>query len=546
MKSLQEFIHILFRSDSYALVISNFSDFQIKDMNGAAREKFPGYGDMLSHELFPLSQEELKWYKSMPAEEGFFDFLPIRLGGEEFILETYIYSINGVLHRADCLGPYGSSEYGIHSCKQDICIRYCHSNGSGIYSPVSDAGINKVLKAALYMYAADRVYVVEVDPDIQCLADIYTLNRYGFNESIPGIHSIEDFGVRSFMKAWDNGTAFSDASYQKSDYSGFQLGEQLYSSISSWSYMVVPFEKQTGIRCFLCVDNVRRDFGEEAPLRYFTYIIANHMYSSQLRASMLSLQNMYYHISHRPENLLKINLLGKFTVRGNRGYDDFSGLSPQCGTLFVYLLTNKHRLVSARELAEVIWPEEIIDNPYAMIKNVAFRTKKAFEKICDLPVIVAEAGTYSINRSLEFEIDTAEFEYKCKLAANTSMSKRKRLEACKAAFELYTGRMLPNFESVSWLMTRTCYMQVLYIDMVRSYLELLSEMNEYAEMLNVAGRAMSQEALDGDIHLLILKTLITNRKKELAKNYYMRVKSQLLPGEDAEFNSLWAQYYSAR
>lgn len=534
----------IYKQTNVPILVSKLDTFEVCTMNDSAEQKF-GVPDKTykSYQILKLNESLLEWYHKLPKQLNAYGFVPLRdpETGERCILDSYIVAENGQLYRVDVLEPEGNQDRMSYYCKLEICSD--DQRWNAFSEKNAGENIQHILQAALFIYGADRVYIVEIDPDIQCLADLYTLARWGFDDDIASVRSIGKDGVETFLSAWNTGEAFSNSDYRKENYTEWKLYAQLYQKIDVWSYMVVPFRKSSGIRCFLCVDNVRRFFGNEGIMRYFCQLLTNCMYVNRLRTSMDSAQNLLSKLRHIPENQVRIELFGGLKVSTTISeFQDVSALSSQCGTFFVYLLSNRHRIVPARELAEILWPNELIDNPYAMIKNVAFRTRKVFETICTKPMIVAGSGTYSINRDLDIWLDIEEFEEQCRLAKRENLPEKDQLESCKRAFEIYQGGMLPNFEAETWLMTRICYYQLLYLDSVRIYLNLLNAHNDFLTMFQVAAKVMEQEKLDSDLHLVLLDALLRNGKKELARSYYSKIKTELLPEEDAQFRSYWAKY----
>lgn len=533
-------------SCEFPAIISDPESYEIKEYNHAAASVFQLDDDtngILTYELFGLMGENLQWYQSIPLQVGEYDFRPMRISrydGEVILDSAYLEDGESVL-RIDVISPVGIQNRQSYYCKLELA-----SNGQRwdtISNRDVDEDVPEILKAVLFTYAADRAYVVEFDTNLKCLADLYTRSRIGFDDTISTVRTIGDEGLKYFADMWNSGREDCMEEYKKDDYKSGELYSQLYDSISSWSYMIVPFRRQSGIRCFLCVDNVRRFFGKQTLLRNYALMIENCMYSAKLYESTLAARSLASELSHIPEDTLKIYLLGGLRTTTSAGIQqELNSSSTQCGTFFVYLLSNRHRLVPVRELSDVLWPDELVDNPYNMIKNVAFRTRKMFENICDKPVIVASSGTYQINNELKIWLDVEEFEKQCKKAKDSSLSRNHRLNACKKAFNLYSGGMLPNFDSETWLMTRICYYQILYCELIKVYIGLLNEENDYTLMFSIVAQAMERERLDSDIHLMLMEALMRNGRRDLAKNYYGKIKPYLTKSEDTQFRSMWSNF----
>ena len=163
-------------------------------------------------------------------------------------------------------------------------------------------------------------------------------------------------------------------------------------------------------------------------------------------------------------------------VHTNLGSLSFSDISSvQCSRFLLYLLKNRSRTIPVREIADVLWPDQLIDNPYSMVKGVAFRVRKILDSICPQKLVVAKSGTYAINDKLTLIIDTEEFDLLCDRVHSSKISDVDRQLIYEKLLRVYKGDMLPNYESEIWLMGWIGYYQIKYLDILKEYLTLLKE-----------------------------------------------------------------------
>lgn len=518
------------------VLISDTLNDEIIEANTEAEDLFKvrdgGLIGLRVPDICGLTKEQAEMYSKLEPEAFKFDFLPIKLEGneDEFVLDSTFLENDSGLVRIDTLAKYGENDLASYYFKYEIST---HMQQWYPSLPLSEADkVATILRAALFVYGADRAFVIEYDKNIECLEDVHSLFRSGLTDRIDKIRSIGPSGVATFDEMWQNGKPLVQKHYEKKNESEL-LQSSLYENIDSWAYIIVPFSRQSGIRCFLCIDNVRRFMEYTSVLSNLTNLISNIMFSERLAQSTNAARHLSAELRHMPERAMRIYLLGGIKIETNLGMEtDSHLLSSQCGTFFVYLLSNRQRFVPVRELADILWPDEFIDNPYNMIKNVAFRTRKILDSISPVHVIIAGNGTYRINGELDIWLDIEEFERQYKRASDSTRSISERLDACDKAFDLYRGDMLPNFDSERWLINRICYYQLMYSQLIQVYTELLKETNDYMKMFNVVAQATEIEAIDSSVHLTLIKTLVKNRKRSLARQYYGRIKDQLSTEEN--------------
>lgn len=509
----------------------------ITDANLSARKIFgEGLEGKNVTALLDLSESALHWYHSLNRTDNPFVFLPFIFNEESMVLDSFFLDLEEKTVRIDTLCPIDDQDPISYYSKLEISFQMI--NGTGKISQ-EGTDIKSILSAALFIYAADRAFVIEFDPVLECVADIFSLSRTGFDSEIGNVRSTDSDGIGSLTNAWDTGQTIYLEKYSKCEQQDI-LTAQLYSGLDEWPTMLAPFRKASGIRCFLCIDNMRRFGGVFSALNILALLIENTVFADKLQNESRAARSLSNSISHIPESLVKIYMLGGLKVQTSYGViSNDSSFSSQCGLFFTFLVLNHKRVVSIREIADVLWPDEIIDNPYNLVKNIAFRTRKIFDGICSKPIIVAGNGSYSINKDLDYWIDIEEFEKLCRKAGNVNLSTEERLLVCKKATDLYIGGMLPLLDGELWLSSRISYYQVLFQEMIYTYTDLLKNTGDIKEMLNVIAHADMIDPVDGDVYITALDALIEAKQYSLAKSYYSNVKNRLSKEQKLHFRSMY-------
>ena len=534
----------LFSNAHTALIVSDAVSGIVLEHNDEARALLGAAPDnILVVDFFGLSKDDRSWYDALEISPYAFDCRAVQLGriGREQVLDSLFCESDHGTVRIDTLCDIGCTDRTLCYYKYELVSR--HQTWKYPDRGVKNSTIYHLLEAALFIYGADRCFIFEIDPDIKCVVDLFSKNRSGFHDSVSTERLTDEAGIAGALEAWQDGKTISWHGYTKNDQSE-QLRTQLYSSLDVWDTITIPFPAKSGIRCFLSIDNYRRFGNCESVLRNIAILAAGEMQTERLSGTAAYARQLSSTLSHTPENQIIIHMFGGLTVSTSMGIQqDESFYSTQCGTFFVYLLSNRRRIVPVQELAEILWPDQIIDNPYNMIKSVAFRTKRMFDSICSLPLIVAGGGTYAINKKLNIWVDTEEFELLCQKAFNTQLDAEKRLAACSEAVALYKGSALPNFDAEIWLSAKINYYRVLYNDLILVYIQLLREKKDIRDLIRVVAQAAAIEELDSGIHLFFLETLIDQKYDRYAKSHFHKVKSHLLPEEQQQFWDCWNAHH---
>ncbi|MEG1758416.1 MAG: BTAD domain-containing putative transcriptional regulator [Oscillospiraceae bacterium] len=528
-----------------AVILSETETHEVIYLNSVAAERYglsKTPSGFISYELLGLDGADLDWYLNATLSRDVSRFQPIFLDGRfgfDVVLDSTYTMYCGRLVRYDAINVQDSIENFDYISYADV-FSSTVERLEHIYKGVDqlEQNIDDVLDAVLYTYAADRAFIYEVDSELSCAVDIYERCRTGYESKNDKYKSLYPQTVELLLARLEVGESYSIVTNkEKDDFNRTRLEDA-----NVWLNMAAPFSKRSGIKCFLCVDNPRRFFGHTSFLQHASSLLATDMYTNKMSDHLAASQLLNKLNGDISDDNVKIYLLGRFELLTSMGVQTGSGFSSsQCCTLFIYLLSNRKRVVSVREIAEALWPDQLLDNPYNMVKSVVFRTRKALDGICAKPLIIAANGTYMINPELNIWLDTEEFEKLCRQAASATLPDEARLRLYKQAMSIYRGGMLPSFEAEMWLLARISYYQLLYIDMVNGYIECLNELGDYQAMFSVVAQATVIEPGEPEIHLKLIEALMKKGRYELAKKYFSKAEQYFTPQQKLHFRQLWAE-----
>lgn len=198
--------------------------------------------------------------------------------------------------------------------------------------------------------------------------------------------------------------------------------------------------------------------------------------------------------------------------------------SRKCCLLLLYLLCNRDRVIPVRELAEALWPDQILDDPYNMLKNVAFRLRRSLAPICERPLVVAHHGTYLLNPELRFEVDCDSFD---KLMRLYYRHPGVDPECLAAAIKLYRGSLMPALDTELWLIARTHFYKNAYLQAVQDYADLMLEKNDYISVYVLTRDAMSVYPYEPALHMILFRALARDKGPAEARRYLQQVYATL-------------------
>ena len=405
-----------------------------------------------------------------------------------------------------------------------------------------EENILECLTAALNLYQADRAFILELDEELDACQLLFSKAREEpetdpddrFNDAV--------FSGNLFSGFMKKGEPFLFTSEQLGLSHPLEYKWLLDHKINNM--MAVPFTTRTALVAFFCVTNVGRFWNKTSFLTLSTKALANEIRAMYMRKLIRAAK---YKSSELSDDDIVINLFGGFEINTNIGSIDFTDLSSlQCSRFLLYLLKNRSRTIPVREIADVLWPDQLIDNPYNMVKGVAFRVRKILDDICPKKLVVAKSGSYAINDQLTLILDTEVFDRLSERLKNTSLTDEEKQQIYESGLRVYKGDMLPSHESEIWLLGWIAYYQIKYLEFLKDYLNLLSDTGQYVKLYETVSNVLTIGYDDSDIHASMIDALLCQNKTDMAKSYYMRVEKYLSPDRRKDFMAVWNEVKANR
>lgn len=158
-----------------------------------------------------------------------------------------------------------------------------------------------------------------------------------------------------------------------------------------------------------------------------------------------------------------------------------------------YLILNKDRAVTQKELFELLWSGQEYSNPGTALRTLLYRyrtlvTEKGIVELEDS--VFSKRNAYQWNNELDVSIDIFDFEAYSAVGVSTAAPEEKREECLKAAIGLYRGTLLKDSSGDHWVVKRAASYREMYIADVLKYVEILKPRAAYDEIEDVVRRAI--------------------------------------------------------
>ena len=344
-----------------------------------------------------------------------------------------------------------------------------------------------VLEAVCSFYEAEWAGVLDADLEIGIWTPIwwYNENTGALQETRLRAFEFTDGFIR-WERALKNGDGviLSDIEAIRSD-SPDEYGE--YIRLGVRNVMGAPYHKRS--MGFLVTKNPKRYADQISFLQAMAYVVASEVGERKLidGAKMIVPPMMVKSLTE--VYICLFSGLEIYTYQGKLDEDRIK--SPKICRILVYLLLHKKRAVSARELAEQIWPNDI-EGMVSGVRSLIYRFRKTFRLICDEDLIETVEGKYRINPNLTVATDLEILDHLYNQAANEE-NDHSRIRFLKKAASLYKGGVYPDANNEHWLMPLSVDYQLRFLRIEEELLELLAHKGRYQAVYDETKRALSIE-----------------------------------------------------
>lgn len=389
--------------------------------------------------------------------------------------------------------------------------------------------IHGLLLSVCKFYQADRSYVFEVDWELSTGSNTYEYCAEGVTSQRDSLQQIP-FEI---IPHWKN-TLMNNEPLIIPDISVLQDTHsdeyQILHRHGIHSLLATPFSKRINTG-FVGIDNPRKYQKDPRYLQIITYAIVAELNEIKLEHCI---DIVTKHVTQHRDKDIQINCFGGLEIIGARGTltdDDIT--SDQGACLLSYLLLNSQRPRSIQELADVLWPEQPVDNPYHDVKNVVYRLKRILSLIGIEDLIVAQGGTFILNPQYNIRTDFGRFEDAC-----SKIERGKNHEAVSSLYhgcmELYKGRLLPRFDYAQWLMPWSAYYQNLYLRLVKCCISHKFQVQDYAAAQKAAVEALTMEPYDTELMVSLTISMCEQGNRSLAYSCFNKIRPQLTEEQAAQ------------
>ena len=265
---------------------------------------------------------------------------------------------------------------------------------------------------------------------------------------------------------------------------------QFFQRYGVQSILAAPFSKRIN-QGYIAVDDPTRFQNDPTFLFIISYAVVVELNEIKLSQSIAAAQRA----SKYSDRDVYVNCLGDLEIRNAKGMlteEDIS--SDLCLNLFALIITNAKCPLKANRLAEELWPEDVIDNPYRTVSNIAYRLRRILSIIGLEDLIVGCHGAFVINPKYTVYTDFDRFDDTCnRLKAETNP--RAQHDLYRSAVALYRGDLFSKISYQHWLMPKTAYYHNIFLRIIKCYIERKMEQGDYCAAHRAVVDAMSLDPL---------------------------------------------------
>lgn len=223
---------------------------------------------------------------------------------------------------------------------------------------------------------------------------------------------------------------------------------------------------------------------------------------------------------------LEMQLFGTFFLSdGKTVLDEKTLHSKKLTQLLVYILMNRHSVLTHQKLIEVFW-DGSSKNPEAALKNQIYLIRNALKELGPEEYLCTVPGAYRWNPEIEVETDYEVFEEIANTIKENELETQEKIRLCRKLISCYKGNVFKKISDEPWILPKVIWFQSVYMDTVKVLCGLLAEQKEWEEIEMICSQVLQMDPLDEDIHCWLLYSLSGQKKYDKALNHYEKANKQ--------------------
>jgi len=408
------------------------------------------------------------------------------------------------------------SEFQTALCKLEANLRYCED---------SVLLIDGFLQGVADYYGADRAYIIETDWELNV-----GLNTYEWCQ--PGVEHQKDmlqFMAMEIFPRWKKYLAENqpvivpDMEALKADSPDEYYFFKKY-QVSS--ILCAPFSKRIN-QGFVGVDNPTKHRDDPTFLLVISYVLVLELNEIKMQQTVDAAERR---ASRYNNNEVYVKTFGGLELSNHKGIlldDDIK--SDQCYDLLTFLLLNHRYKFPVERLYEIVRPLDIsMDaDPYSIVKNVVYRTKKSLAVIGLEELIISKNGSFVLNPEININTDFDRMDDTCqKLSVATDSDTMQSLYDAIAG--LYGGIILPRICAALWMLPKVSYYQSLYMRVVKGYIVRKIHINDPLSAQRAIRDGLTIEPNDYDLNFMMAYYLALHGNIIAAQDYIAHNENSIL------------------
>lgn len=205
---------------------------------------------------------------------------------------------------------------------------------------------------------------------------------------------------------------------------------------------------------------------------------------------------------------LHIQMFGNFTLQTEASrITDSDNRSKKVWLLLAYIICRRGRLVTRRELINLLWGDESSNNPENAVKTTFHRVRTLLDQLwpsAGHQLITWKDGGYSWNMDVPITVDTDEFDRLCQ---KDEKGEEQWISDSLTALSIYKGDFLSNLSTETWIIPITSYYHNLYIQTILDIVPLLFARGRFQEAADLCREAIKLESFHEPLHRLLMQAL---------------------------------------